>query len=151
MRVSEEAHRRTEQRVRAAATTLLRGDLPAGSKLDITTLARHAGISRSTLYRSYPHLKAEFEQQLATRNTDQENPDPRDARIDRLKTENSELAQRITQKDTTISHLEQFKTQAICQLAAQHEEIHRLRAAAQPWHATDTNLRDLHAPRPNRP
>jgi AcrR family transcriptional regulator len=129
MRVTAEERRRTEQRIRAAATALLRGDLPPGGSPDITTLARQAGISRATLYRSYPHLKTEFEQQVAARPDDQQSEDPRDARITRLKTENEHLAARIADKDATIGELEQFKTLAISRLAAQHEEIHRLRAA----------------------
>ena len=56
-----ERRRETEQRIRAAAGALLRGDIPPGGKCDITTLARQAGVSRATLYRSYPHLKEEFE------------------------------------------------------------------------------------------
>ena len=67
MRISNERRRDTEQRVRAAARAMLAGEIPAGGKCDITTLARQAGISRATLYRSYPHLKAEFEDQLARR------------------------------------------------------------------------------------
>src|SRR6266704_3248227 len=67
MRISNERRRDTEQRVRAAARTLLAGEIPVGGKCDITTLARQAWISRATLYRSYPHLKAEFEDQLAQR------------------------------------------------------------------------------------
>lgn len=130
MRVSAEERRRTEQRIRAAATALLRGDLPPGGSLDITTLARQAGISRATLYRSYPHLKTEFEQQVAARPDDQHNEDSCDVRITRLKTENQHLTARIANKDATIGELEQFKILAISRLAAQHEEIHRLRAAA---------------------
>ena len=61
MRISNERRRDTEQRVRAAARAMLAGEIPAGGKADITTLARQARISRATLYRSYPHLKAEFE------------------------------------------------------------------------------------------
>src|SRR6266568_2622590 len=67
MRISNERRRDTEQRVQGAARAMLAGEIPAGGKCDITTLARQAGISRATLYRSYPHLKAEFEAQLAQR------------------------------------------------------------------------------------
>ena len=52
----------------------LRGELPPDGKRDVTTLARRAGISRAALYRSYPHLKAEFEQQLALRQAEPLDP-----------------------------------------------------------------------------
>lgn len=65
MRTSAEQRRHAEQQIRAAADTLLRGDLPPDGKCDITTLARQAGISRAALYRTYPHLKEEFERRLA--------------------------------------------------------------------------------------
>ena len=84
MRISNERRRDTEQRVRAAARTMLAGEIPAGGKCDITTLARQAGISRATLYRSYPHLKAEFEDQLAQRQASGCAPDPRDTQVLRL-------------------------------------------------------------------
>ena len=146
MRVSDEQRRGAEQRIRAAVGALLRGELPAGGKCDITTLAQQAGISRAALYRSYPHLKVEFEQQLARQRTDGQAPDPRDSQITRLKTENAELRQRILQKDTGLSDLQQFKTLATSRLPAQHDEIHRLRtAAARP---PDTNIRDLTSRRP---
>ena len=61
MRTSAEQRRQAEQRIRAAAGTLLRGDIPPDGKCDITTLARQAGVSRAALYRTYPHLKDEFE------------------------------------------------------------------------------------------
>ena len=42
MRISNERRRDTEQRVRAAARAMLAGEIPAGRKCDITTLARQA-------------------------------------------------------------------------------------------------------------
>jgi AcrR family transcriptional regulator len=146
MRVTDEQRRRTEQQIRAAAGALLRGELPPDGKCDITTLARRAGISRAALYRSYPHLKAEFEQQLARLQADGHTPDPRDGQITRLKTENTELKQRIAQRDATITDLELFKTLATSRLAAQHDEIHRLHAAAARTPAT--NIRDIPSRRP---
>jgi hypothetical protein len=99
MRISAEQRRHTEQRIRAAADALLRGELPPGRKCDITTLARQAGISRAALYRTYPHLKEEFEQRLAGLQAGGTTPDPRDAQITRLKTHNDELKQRLADRD----------------------------------------------------
>jgi hypothetical protein len=145
MRVSEEQRSRIEQRIRAAADALLRGDLPPGGKLDITTLARHAGVSRAALYRSYPHLKTAFEQRIRDLATDGPVPDPRQDQITRLKTENAKLRARIARLDATICEHEQFRTLAGSRLAAQHQEISSLRAiAASP---AATNVRVLH-PRP---
>ncbi|MER7009592.1 hypothetical protein ABT297_42025 [Dactylosporangium sp. NPDC000555] len=56
-------------------------------------------------------------------------PDPRLAQIARLKAENTALRQRLTERDETIAELAAFKTEALSRLAAQHDEIARLRAA----------------------
>jgi hypothetical protein len=146
MRVSDEQRRHTGQRIRAAAGALLRGEIPPGGKCDITTLAQQAGISRAALYRSYPHLKAEFEQQLTQQRASGQAPDPRDSQITRLKTENAGLRHRILQKDTELSDLQQFKTLATSRLAAQHEEICRIREAAA--RAPGTNIRNIASRRP---
>jgi AcrR family transcriptional regulator len=129
MRISEAQRRDTEQRIRAAALALLRGELPPGGTCDTTTLARLAGISRATLYRSYPHLKAEFDQQLADLRAAGRTVDPRDAQISRLKHDNADLQRRLADRDAQHAEHEAFKTLAISRLAAQHDEIHRLRAA----------------------
>ena len=149
MRVSDEQHRLTEQRIRATADALLRGELPPSGKCDISTLARQAGISRAALYRSYPHLKAEFEQRLRQLRTDGRVPDRREDQIAKLKAHNAELKQRIARRDTTLSDLEEFKTQAISRLAAQHDEIHRLHTAA--TRTPDANVRGIHSRHPAPP
>jgi hypothetical protein len=76
MRTSAEQRRLAEQRIRAASDALLRGDIPSDGKCDITTLARQSGVSRAALYRTYPHLKAEFEQRLAAVRVGGTAPDP---------------------------------------------------------------------------
>lgn len=48
---------------------------------DISTLARQAGVFRATLYRSYPHLKKQFEQDIAALQSAGNHADPRDAQI----------------------------------------------------------------------
>jgi chromosome segregation ATPase len=141
MRTTAEQRRQAEQRIRAAADALLRGDIPPDGKCDITTLARQAGVSRAALYRSYPHLKDEFERRLAALRAGGTTPDPRDAQITRLKTRNDELKQQLSERDDALRDLEQFRQQAISRLAAQHDEISRLRHSAIPPAAG--NLRDL--------
>ena len=123
MRTSAEQRRQAEQRIRAAADALLRGDIPPDGKCDITTLARQAGVSRAALYRSYPHLKEEFERRLAAVHASGAAPDPRDAQITRLKAHNDELRQKLADRDSALRDLEQFKVTALSRLAAQHDEI----------------------------
>ena len=75
-------------------------------------------------------------------------PDPRDAQITRLKTHNDELKQRLADRDASIRDLEQFKALATSRLAAQHDEISRLRRQAA---ATAGNVRNLGPRRPGPP
>lgn len=141
MRTTAEQRRQAEQRIRAAADALLRGDIPPDGKCDIVTLARQSGVSRAALYRTYPHLKAEFELRLAAMRSSGTTPDPRDAQITRLKNDNDELRQKLASRDTALRDLEQFKALAISRLAAQHDEIARLRRQAAT--ATAGNVRSL--------
>lgn len=127
MRTSAEQRRHAEQRIRAATDALLRGDIPPDGKCDITTLARQARVSRAALYRTYPHLKEEFEKRLAALRGSGDIPDPRDAQVARLKAAGDELRQKLADRDATIRDLEQFKELALSRLAAQHDEITRLR------------------------
>lgn len=145
MRVTDEQRRHTEQRIRTAADALLRGEFPPGGKCDITTLARQAGISRAALYRSYPHLKTQFEQRLSQLQADRQSPDPRDGQIARLKAQNTALKQRISRQDAALNDLEEFKILASSRLAAQHDEIQRLQAAAA---NPPSNVRTLATRRP---
>jgi hypothetical protein len=141
MRTSAEQRRQAEQRIRAAADALLRGDIPPDGKCDITTLARQAGVSRAALYRSYPHLKDEFERRLAALRAGRTAPDPRDAQIARLKADNNELRHKLADRDAAIRDLEQFRTLALSRIAAQHDETSRLRRQATP--AAAGNVRSL--------
>jgi chromosome segregation ATPase len=131
VRTTDTQRRDIEERLRCAARALLRGDLPPGGKADITTFTQMAGISRTALYRSYPHIKAEFGRQLAELRSAGQAPDPRDAQIHRLKHQITELKRRIDESETTLGELGQFKALALSRLAAQHEEIQRLRRAAE--------------------
>lgn len=145
MRTTAEQRRQAEQRIRAAADALLRGDVPPDGKCDITALARQARVSRAALYRTYPHLKEEFERRLAAAHASGTAPDPRDAQMTRLKEQNDKLRQKLAGRDATIRDLEQFKGLALSRLAAQHDEITRLRRQAVPARAG--NVRSL-TPRP---
>lgn len=140
MTVPDDKRQQAEQRIRAAATALLAGDIPAGGRCDISTLARQAGISRATLYRSYPHLKQQFERDMAAAAAAGGHPDPRDAQITKLKADNAALKTRCASQDQAITALQDQRTLALSRLAAQHDEIQRLRAAA-----GTGNVRALHA------
>lgn len=91
---------------------------------------RITAAQRTAFYgnRPYAHLRVEFERRLRTLQQAGEQPDPRDAWITRLKNEITALKHRLTESTSTINELADFQTQALAQLAAQHEEITRLRA-----------------------
>jgi ABC-type transporter Mla subunit MlaD len=60
-----------------------------------------------------------------------ERPDPRDAQIGRLKNEITRLRERLAGSADTITGLTEFRAQALARLAAQHDEITRLRREVQ--------------------
>lgn len=132
MRLTVEHRQRNESRIRAVMDQLLNGEIPPDGKCDIKTLAREAGVDRTAFYgaRPYHHLREEFETRLATHQQSGDHPDRRDAQIIRLKTEAAALNARLARRDHTITDLSAFKTEAVARLAAQHEEIHRLRRQA---------------------
>ena len=141
MRISAQQRQHNEARIRAAMDRLLRGNIPAGRNCDIKTLALEAGVDRAAFYgsRPYTHLREEFEDRLqALRDTD-EIPDLRIAQIARLNNDMDALKQRLTNRDQTIATLNDFKTEALSQLAAQHDEITRLRSAV----TASSNVRRL--------
>lgn len=145
MRISAAQRTKNENRVRAAMDRLLRGEIPPGGKCDIKTLANEAAVDRTAFYgtRPYSHLRVEFERRLNAMHEAGEIPDPREAQITRLKAENTKLRERLAQSEQTVDELTDFRTQALARLAAQHEEIVRLREAA----AGTTQVRRLPAPR----
>ncbi|MFI1488845.1 hypothetical protein [Streptomyces sp. NPDC020747] len=131
MRITPAQRNENENRIRAAMDRLLRGEIPPGGKCDINTLAVEAAVDRTAFYgtRPYSHLRVEFERRLQALQQAEEIPDPREAQIVRLKTESIKLRERLAQSEQTIDELTDFRTQALARLAAQHEEIIRLRAA----------------------
>ncbi|MEU3520635.1 hypothetical protein ABZ770_36180 [Streptomyces sp. NPDC006654] len=92
MALSAEQRDQVERRIRAAIDRLLTGQIPPGGACDVKTLAREAGISRASLYRTWGYLKDEFEKRRAAAWAVGQQPDPREARIARLR----ELNQRLT-------------------------------------------------------
>ncbi|MGI5238835.1 hypothetical protein [Dactylosporangium sp. CA-139066] len=111
---------------------LLRGEIPPGGNCDIKTLAREAGVDRTAFYgnRPYTHLRTEFEDRLRLLQQTGQTPDPRVAQIARLKADIDNLKERISQADQKIAELTDFRGQALARLAAQHDEIVRLREIA---------------------
>ncbi|MCX5527507.1 hypothetical protein OG342_32420 [Streptomyces bobili] len=110
---------------------LLGGDIPEGLRCDIKSLSTLSGVSRATLYRTYPHLKQEFEQRLGRLRKARGEPDPRIAQIDRLKEEVAQLRRRVSQMNQELAVREEFRATALSRLAAQHEEIISLRRQLQ--------------------
>jgi hypothetical protein len=132
MRISAAQRGQNENRIRAAMDRLLRGEIPPGRGCDIKTLACEAGVDRTAFYgnRPYAHLRAEFEDRLRQLQQTGQIPDPKTAQIERLKTEIDKLRNRLAQANSTIDELTDFRTRALARLAAQHEEILRLRTLA---------------------
>ncbi|MHB8340270.1 MAG: hypothetical protein ACYDB7_03750 [Mycobacteriales bacterium] len=134
MRISAAQRIQNENRIRSAMDRLLRGEIPPGAGCDIKTLAREAGADRTAFYgkRPYAHLRAEFEQRLQNLKDSGARPDPRDAHVDRLKNEITALKKRLVSCAATIEELTSFRAEALARLAAQHDEITRLRSSAGP-------------------
>lgn len=132
MRITAAQKTENENRVRAAMDRLLRGEIPSGSRCDIKTLAREADVDRTAFYgtRPYAHLREEFERRLQSLQQAGEVPDPREAQIARLKAEVKTLKERLATAEKTNEELSDFHAQALARLAAQHEEILRLREKA---------------------
>lgn len=145
MRITAAQRIQNENRIRAAMDRLLRGEIPPGGSCDIKTLAHEAGVDRTAFYgnRPYAHLRAEFERRVAQLQHSGQTPDPKMAQIQRLKADTENLRSRLTQATSTIQELSEFRTQALARLAAQHDEILRLRAVSDP----NTNITRLPAAR----
>lgn len=149
-RISDETRRNNETAIRHVMERLLAGDVPAGSKCDIKTLAAQAGVARTGFYPKknrdgsprpgpYQHLAEEFERRLTELRKTGVIPDPRAAQIERLKEQVAGLKDRLAARDAQIDGLTDFRERALSQIAAQHLEIQRLREAL----AAQSNLRTL--------
>ncbi|MER5688674.1 hypothetical protein [Streptomyces sp. NPDC002205] len=135
--MASERHTQAEARIRAAMEQLLGGDIPEGLRCDIKSLSILSRVPRATLYRTYPHLKQEFEQRLGRVRETGGEPDPR-VQIDRLTEDVARLRGRIARMSQELSEAEDFRTTALSRLAAQHEEIVSLRREL-----SDTTARGL--------
>ena len=153
MRTSEDQHQQAIERIRTTMDQLLRGHLPPGGRCDLKTLATQAHVNRTGFYPKhgqpgpYQHLAEEFDQRRTTLQATSGDPDPRQAQIIRLQSENTTHRQRITERDTTIEELTAFKIKALSRMAAQHDELQRLRTHASPGRA----LHALPPPHDNPP
>ncbi|WIV57931.1 hypothetical protein [Amycolatopsis nalaikhensis] len=145
-RLNDHTRAQKEATIRAAIDRLLRGEIPPGGKCDVKTLANTSGVTRAALYTTYLHLKEEFERRRAQLRDAGVITDPRDAQIDRLKEQVRQLKERLATKEQDNADLTALRTQALSRLAAQHEEITRLRNAV----ADASNIRDLSAARGHR-
>lgn len=142
-RLTDQTRAQKETTIRAAMDRLLRGEIPPGGKCDVKTLAAASGVTRAALYSTYLHLKEEFERRRDRLREAGVITDPRDAQIDRLKEHVGHLQQRLSTVEQENANLTAFRTQAVSQLAAQHDEIIRLRAAL----TSATNVRSLSSTR----
>ncbi|WP_371658949.1 hypothetical protein [Streptomyces sp. NBC_00280] len=129
MRITAEQRRQNEDRIRAAMDRLLRGEIPAGGRCDVQTLAAEAQVARAGFYggRPYEHMRQEFERRLAVLRERGEILDPRDAQIARLKEEKTRLKERLAASEAKEAAHDSFRSLALSRLAAQHDEIERLR------------------------
>jgi hypothetical protein len=133
-----------ENRIRAAIRQLLGGPVPDGLKCDVKSLCQLSGVPRATFYRTYPHLRAEFEEQRGIGRAAGQQPDPRLAQIDRLKAEVTQLRARLAARQAEIDDLKAFRTQALSRLAAQHDELTTLRQHTGPPRRTEPSSTDRH-------
>lgn len=127
MALSPEQRDQIERRIRAAIDRLLAGQIPADGACDVKTLAREAGISRAALYRTWGHLKDEFEKRRAAAWAAGQQPDPREARIVRLRERNQQLTTKLARTHTELTQLREGHQLALSALAAKDDELLRLR------------------------
>lgn len=127
MALSQDQRDQVERRIRAAIDRLLAGQIPAGGACDVKTLAREAGISRASLYRTWGHLKDEFEQRRTTAQNAGHQPNPREARIARLRDLNQRLTSKLARTHTELTLLKERHRLLLSVLAAKDDELQRLR------------------------
>jgi AcrR family transcriptional regulator len=127
MALSHQQRDQIERRIRAAIDRLLSGHIPPGGACDAKTLAREAGISRASLYRTWTHLKDEFEQRRAAARAAGQQPDPKEARIARLRELNQRLTGKLVRTNTEFTLLKERHRLLLSVLAAKDDELERLR------------------------
>ncbi|QMU76861.1 hypothetical protein GXW83_15095 [Streptacidiphilus sp. PB12-B1b] len=127
MALSQDQREQAERRLRAAIDRLLAGQIPVGGACDVKTLAREAGISRAALYRTWGHLKDEFEQRRAAAWAAGQQPDPREARMARLRDLNERLTSKLARTHAEFTGLKAKHSLVLSELAAKDDELQRLR------------------------
>jgi AcrR family transcriptional regulator len=143
MALSHQQRDQIERRIRAAIDRLLAGQIPPGGACDVKTLAREAGISRASLYRTWGHLKDEFEKRRAAAWAVGQQPDPREARITRLRDLNQQLTSKLARSHTELRQLKERHRLLLSVLVAKDDELQRLRRELSRFSASP-------APVPNR-
>jgi AcrR family transcriptional regulator len=113
-----------EEEAGCAVVRLLTGQIPPAGAFDVKTLAREAGISRASLYRTWSHLEDEFEKRRAAG----QQPDPREARIVRLRDLNQRLTGKLARTHTELTQLKERHQLLLSVLAAKDDELQRLRS-----------------------
>jgi hypothetical protein len=131
VRLTPQQRALNQERIRAAASRLLSGDIPSGGRCDVKTLASLAGVDRAAFYGSRPYaaLREDFEHRVRALQAAGQHADPRDGQIARLTSQLTALTAGLAGRDATITELTAFKQAALSRLAAQHDEITRLRRA----------------------
>lgn len=127
MKISAQQRTETEQRIRDAIELLVSPHRPGHLRCDVSTLAAQAGISRNTLYSIYTDLRREFEQRRTAQHTQPQAHHDIEQRAHVLSETVIRLKALLADRDRTIADLIAFRQLAISRLAAQHEEIIRLR------------------------
>jgi AcrR family transcriptional regulator len=127
MALSHQQRDQIERRIHAAIDRLLAGQIPPGGACDVKTLAREAGISRASLYRTWGHLKDEFEKRRTAAWAAGQQPDPREARIARLRNLNQRLTGKLARTHTEFNELKERHRLLVSVLAAKDDELQRLR------------------------
>lgn len=129
MRLTQQQREQTERRIRAAMDRLLNGHIPESGGLDVKTLAAEAGISRAALYRTFGHLKDEFQRRRETVLLEAGHPDPREQRINRLRERNTRLTRKLAQSHADFRTLSATHQRALSALSAADDTIQRLERA----------------------
>ncbi|CAG6399463.1 hypothetical protein NMG29_40045 [Streptomyces cocklensis] len=107
MAIRPEQRDQIERRIRAAIDRLLAGQIPPGGACDVKTLAREADISRAALYRTWGHLKDEFERRRSAAQAAGQQPDPREARITLLREQNQRLTHKLARTHAEFRQLKE--------------------------------------------
>ncbi|MFJ3692325.1 hypothetical protein ACIPWB_31995 [[Kitasatospora] papulosa] len=111
----------------ARATRLLAGQVPPGGACDVKMLAREADIFRAALYRTWGHLKEEFEKRRAAARAAGQQPDPGEARVARLRDLKQRLIGKLARTHTELTQLKERHQLLLSVLAAKDDELQRLR------------------------